>query len=362
MCAFPEQAIRYATEQRGWVIDPNNSEWTAYWDLMMMTLLTIVLFLTPYEVAFLAPSVGVLFAINRVLDLIFICDLVIQFFLAYQNGPEKGSTWVKSLPSIRKRYMKGWFAVDLLSVLPFWTFGMVVNSQNDDSAGADESGGGGAESLLRVVRAVRLLRLIKLGKVLGMSRILKRYEAHMDVTYALLSLIKMLFLIVAWSHLQACVWGMIPTLEAEGTETWLTALAESEGTTVQDLDPGLKYSAALYWSVMTLTSIGCVASALRRPPQPSAALPRPSLVYANAALLLPSYRYGAMLPPQSNAVEMILCVFLMVVSSVIWVYTMGQMCAIATSMDPDTANFHRIMDGLNMFMRERGIEKRLRVR
>ena len=69
-----------------------------------------------------------------------------------------------------------------------------------------------------------------------------------------------------------------------------------------------------------------------------------------------------MLPPQSNAVEMILCVFLMVVSSVIWVYTMGQMCAIATSMDPDTANFHRIMDGLNMFMRERGIEKRLRVR
>ena len=271
MCAFPEQAIRYATESRGWVIDPNHSEWTAYWDLMMMTLLTIVLFLTPYEVAFLAPSVGVLFAINRVLDLIFICDLVMQFFLAYQNGPEKGSTWVKSLPMIRKRYMKGWFAVDLLSVLPFWSIGMVINAGQDDGAGADESGGGGgAESILRIVRAVRLLRLIKLGKVLGMSRILKRYEAHMDVTYALLSLIKMVFSIVAWSHLQACVWGMIPTLEAEGTVTWLTDLAESQGTTVVDLDPGLKYSAALYWSVMTLTSIGYVASA---PPQPSLSPP-----------------------------------------------------------------------------------------
>ena len=320
---FLGQAIRYATEARGWVIDPNHSEWTAYWDLMMMSLLTIVLFLTPYEVAFLAPKVGVLFAINRALDLIFICDLVLQFFLAYQSGPEKGSRWVKSLPSIRNRYLRGWFAVDLLSVLPFWIFGMVINSQSDDQADSDS-----AQSLLRVVRAVRLLRLIKLGKVLGMSRILKRYEAHMDVTYALISLIKMVFLIVAWSHLQACMWGMVPTLEAEGTETWLTDLAESEGTTVQDLDPGLKYAAALYWSVMTLTSIG----------------------------------YGAMLPPQSNAIEMILCVFLMVISSIIWVYTMGQMCAIATSMDPDTANFHRIMDGLNMFMRERGIEKKLRVR
>jgi hypothetical protein len=275
VCAFPEQAIRNATAG-GWVIDPNHADWTAYWDLMMMALLTVVLFLTPYEVAFLAPSVGVLFAINRVLDLIFICDLVMQFFLAYQNGPEKGSTWVKSLPMIRKRYMKGWFAVDLLSVLPFWSIGMVINADQDDGAGADadESGGGGAESLLRIVRAVRLFRLIKLGKVLGMSRILKRYEAHMDVTYALLSLIKMVFSIVAWSHLQACVWGMIPTLEAEGTVTWLTDLAESQGTTVVDLDPGLKYSAALYWSVMTLTSIGCVTSALDHP---TSALPQPSL-------------------------------------------------------------------------------------
>ena len=302
MCAFPEQAIRYATEARGWVIDPNHSEWTAYWDLMMMTLLTIVLFLTPYEVAFLAPSVGVLFAINRVLDLIFICDLVIQFFLAYQNGPEKGSTWVKSLPSIRKRYMKGWFAVDLLSVLPFWTFGMVVNSQNDDSAGADESGGGGAESLLRVVRAVRLLRLIKLGKVLGMSRILKRYEAHMDISYAQISLVKLVVSIIAWSHLQACVWGMIPTLEAEGTVTWLTDLAESEGTTVHDLKPGIKYSAALYWSVMTLTSIGYVASALRSPSPPSTALrspPQPSAALCSTPQHSAALRRPPSAPPSA---------------------------------------------------------------
>ena len=321
-------AIRNATETRGWVIDPNHAEWTAYWDLMMMLLLTVVLFLMPYEVAFLVPSLDALFVINRLIDLIFICDLVIQFFLAYQNGPDKGNTWVKSLPMIRKRYLKGWFTIDFVSVLPFWIIEMsgLVDGQKDGAASGEEAGG--PESLLRVVRAVRLLRLTKLTKVLGMSRILKRYEAHMDVTYAVLSLLKMVFFIVAWSHLQACTWGMLPSLEGAGTETWLTDLAESEGTTVDELDPGLKYSAALYWSVMTLTSIG----------------------------------YGAMLPPQSNAIEMIVCVFLMVISSILWVYTMGQMCAIATSMDPDTANFHRIMDGLNMFMHERGIDKKLRVR
>ena len=346
-------AIRNATETRGWVIDPNHAEWTAYWDLMMMLLLTVVLFLMPYEVAFLVPSLDALFVINRLIDLIFACDLVIQFFLAYQNGPDKGNTWVKSLPMIRKRYLKGWFTIDFISVLPFWIIEMMVDGQKDGAAGGDEAGG--PESLLRVVRAVRLLRLTKLTKVLGMSRILKRYEAHMDVTYAVLSLLKMVFLIVAWSHLQACAWGMLPSLEGAGTETWLTDLAESEGKTLDELDPGLKYSAALYWSVMTLTSIGRAAAALHSPPSSTPTL------HSYCTPLHP-HRYGAMLPPQSNAIEMIVCVFLMVISSILWVYTMGQMCAIATSMDPDTANFHRIMDGLNMFMHERGIDKKLRVR
>ena len=95
-----------------------------------------------------------------------------------------------------------------------------------------------------------------------------------------------------------------------------------------ELEPWLKYTSALYFSVMTLTSIG----------------------------------YGAMLPPASNSSEMFLCVVLMMVSSMIWVYTMGQMCAIATSMDPDTTAFHNNMDALNAFMRERGLQTDLRVR
>ena len=322
---FPHhQAIRDATYNR-WVIDPNYALWTGWWDLGMMVLLTVVLFVTPYEVAFLSPNFDALFVINRVFDAIFMSDLVINFFLAYQNGPEKGSTWVKHLPAIRRRYLRGWFAVDFFSVLPFWSVGMIIDAMKDEDGGDDDKGD--ASSLLRVVRAVRLLRLVKLGKVLGMSRILKRYEAQMDMTYALISLAKMLFLIAAWSHLQACLWGLCPSLEPDDAETWLKELADTQGTTVEGLDPVLKYSSALYWSVMTLTSIG----------------------------------YGAMLPPESNATEMILCVALMLVSSIIWVYTMGQMCAIATSMDPDTANFHRIMDGLNMFMRERGLEKKLRI-
>ena len=47
----------------------------------------------------------------------------------------------------------------------------------------------------------------------------------------------------------------------------------------------------------------------------------------------------------------------MLTSSMMWVYTMGQMCAIATSMDPNSAAFHSSMDALNSFMHERGLNK-----
>ena len=47
----------------------------------------------------------------------------------------------------------------------------------------------------------------------------------------------------------------------------------------------------------------------------------------------------------------------MLTSSMMWVYTMGQMCAIATSMDPDATAFYNSMDTLNSFMHERGLNK-----
>ena len=324
-----KQAIAQASSSR-WVIDPNNTNWCHWWDLFMMVLLFVVLFLTPYEVAFLeAPSgwentlTDGLFWVNRAFDAAFLADLIINFFLAYQNPPSKGNTWVRSLAMIRRRYLAGWFVIDLLSVLPFWLVGLLLPSSGGDNP-ADES----ARRLLFVVRAVRLLRLLKLSKVLGMSRILKRYETRVELKYNTMSFVKMIAVVVAWSHLQACLWGLIPLFEPADAETWLGDLAASQGVDAEELEPWLKYTSALYFSVMTLTSIG----------------------------------YGAMLPPASNSSEMFLCVVLMMVSSMIWVYTMGQMCAIATSMDPDTTAFHNNMDALNAFMRERGLQTDLRVR
>ncbi len=62
------------------LIDPN-SNFMRKWDLTSIILLGFVMVVTPYEVAFLGTSLDFLFVINRLIDIYFIADMCIQFFL-----------------------------------------------------------------------------------------------------------------------------------------------------------------------------------------------------------------------------------------------------------------------------------------
>eukprot|EP00966_Prymnesium_polylepis_P143900 3321798-Prymnesium_polylepis.1 len=181
-------------------------------------------------------------------------------------------------------------------------------------------------SLLTSVRAIKLLRMIKLARVLKASRILKRYlmdvlMSKLELTYAALTMIQLLFLLVMYAHWQACLWGLGSTF-LDGT-TWLTVF---ESSFPDDQPPGSidKYSAALYWSTMTLTSIG----------------------------------YGAMLP--ENTGERMLCSIYMMISGMVWTYVIGTAAGIAATLDPNGVLFHTTMDQLNEFMRERCLPKEMR--
>ena len=74
-------AIKKASGDGSFVIDPRSSEWTHWWDLVVVILLVVVLFMTPYEVAFLEPGLVeptavALFVVNRLFDLVFFLDMV----------------------------------------------------------------------------------------------------------------------------------------------------------------------------------------------------------------------------------------------------------------------------------------------
>ena len=90
--------------------------------------------------------------------------------------------------------------------------------------------------------------------------------------------------------------------------------------------PSELYSASIYWSVMTLTSIG----------------------------------YGDIVPV--NRTESLFVIFCMVMGGVCWAYILGSICASAANLNPAKAEFQRTMDDLNRFMDRRGIDSEMQLR
>lgn len=109
------------------LIDPN-SDFMMRWDILSIVLLVFVMFVTPFEVAYLTTSLDGLFVINRVIDFFFVSDMVVQFFLMYRDE-EKG-VLVKKQDQIIRRYMSGWFWIDLIAILPFDMVGVVAKSDD----------------------------------------------------------------------------------------------------------------------------------------------------------------------------------------------------------------------------------------
>jgi potassium voltage-gated channel Eag-related subfamily H protein 7 len=117
-----------------------------------------------------------MFAINFVVNILFIVDMCMNFFLAFQD--EKKGELVTDRRRIVKAYLFGWFPIDFISVVPF----DIANVVGDNEAVAD----------LKILKVVRLLRLIKLLRIMRASRVIKRLENQIGLSIRAMSQLKLL--------------------------------------------------------------------------------------------------------------------------------------------------------------------------
>ena len=93
-----KESPRYTRFAACWVIDPRHSSLLGPWDALCILSLLFVALVTPFEVAFLESprsaddivlrfgSVGWLWCLNRLVDIIFTIDLVLQFRLMFKTS------------------------------------------------------------------------------------------------------------------------------------------------------------------------------------------------------------------------------------------------------------------------------------
>lgn len=202
------------------------------WDVHTTLLLFFTALVTPYEVGYLATAFGPLFIVNRYVDLGFIVDISFQFFLPFSDNQGRLRT---NHSQILRRYAKSWMMIDIVSVLPFDTFTLLL--QNDDL------------ETFKVLRIVRLLRLAKLLRILRGLRILKRWEARLNINYAMMHLFTLLGVLLLLAHWFSCLWAMLLDGDAETFENVFVTLPR--GSTVDQ-----RYMVALLWSTGMMTGKG----------------------------------------------------------------------------------------------------------
>ena len=251
------------------LIDPRKSTFIGYWDATTALALVFTALVTPYEVAFLPPSTTALdplFLANRIIDAIFILDMLLQFLLMSEARHESmthGIQWNTKPWPIAKAYLQSWFALDLLSVLA----GVFDYLTLLESSGTSPSTGDELQQF-RILRVARTFRLIKLARLVRASRLMRRWANRLAINYARMALFGAIGSLVPLSHWVACIWAAVgytqTFLGVDVRDTWLGTKGfcwpVEPGTselTYKCFDAYRVYAASLYFAGTTITSIGC---------------------------------------------------------------------------------------------------------
>ena len=336
LSAIEHERIRYAYLGDKWMIDPRTSKFMPVWDIIIFVALAFTATVTPMEVTFIdeGPCITGLFVFNRILDIIFVADIAVQSMMCVQDS---NGMWIRDRSLIMCHYAKGWLVIDVASVAPFWLqeylegegveCPFVPVHLREAASGAT----GIAAPNLQSVRVIRLMRLLKLARILKASRVLKRLVADLlmtklEFTYGTIKAISLFFLLLWVSHMLACIFAYVSIDAADaGEPSWVGTFRDSERAVHgREVSAGGLYVGALYWSMMTITSIG----------------------------------YGDITP--KNDTERAVCCLLMMISGATWAFVIAEAAGIAATLDPNGAAFRNSMDALNVYMKERKLDKEMR--
>merc|ERR1719329_1321451 len=211
------------------------SSWRSAWDFTG-------LFMVLYDVAsipfmFFEPSrEGFLDAMAWITRIFWTSDVPASFLTGYvlKNGN------IEMRPTqIWRRYFQSWFWLDLFIIGLDW--GELVL----DNDVMQIAGFGRASRVVRVMRLMRLLRLARMGEVI--ASITERLNSDRLIIF--IDIVKIMGVIMAIAHLNACIWYLISdtvNTGLSGEDTWLAHydFDAASGSTISE-----RYCMSMHWAL-----------------------------------------------------------------------------------------------------------------
>lgn len=297
-----------------YIINPDSSGLANTWQLLTMCALGFVGLVTPVQVGLLKVEFGLLTVLSLAVDLVYVVDMILQFFTSYPRRTARGVEWEVRLPRITIHYLKTWFILDFVTLIPFDIIALTSGVEDVKE--------------LNGVKAIRVLRLVKLFRVLKTSKFTHKYEIPYSIPYQQVTLFKFLLILILVCHWLACVWALTLQLVSSDLPQWIDEVeAEDLEFGIQTRDsPVSMYIASFYFCSYTMTSVG----------------------------------YGDFGP--RNILERVVCTVIVMVSGLLWAYVLGQVCAIVADMNAESQGFKQKMHHLNQMMHTQSIPQELQRR
>lgn len=351
-------------EQSCGVLRPHN--WIVISWLCCFTPLVIYVFLTaPYQITFQQyPCPGTWnFVMDVVADVAFFLDIVLHFNLAYyEQGERQQDVLVTDRRKICVHYLKSWFWLDLVALLPFNYIEWYLLNKSTACGGAGEPDSTvGAEGLLRALRFARVFKAAaKVQKIRSLDRLMRHFEQQFEIFYRIVKVLKLMKLslaVCAVAHIIGCMWYGLG--DAEDPKSWLygrfvdtsscscigcehlTTQAACDACTTPDIEDTLscwtpatpnlnRYATSVYFACTTLTTVG----------------------------------YGDISPAQGRMTELVLCVLFMLAGINMFGVVIGKIGELFSSGDPAAVRAAMRVSLVDRFleMRRVGSTTRHRVR
>eukprot|EP00924_Labyrinthula_sp_SR-Ha-C_P002834 maker-scaffold_13-snap-gene-8.4-mRNA-1 protein AED:0.00 eAED:0.00 QI:61/1/1/1/1/1/2/317/622 len=310
------------------LIDVHSTPYRVFEFIILIATLWVAI-VTPFEVSFLPGEVevNVLFFINLVVDFIFILDIVATFNTPIQD--EDTGLIITDRTKIAKQYFKTWFFIDFIPVIPYDLILLLISSGNNENLGS-----------IRFLRIIRVLKLLKILRVLKLSVLYREFHDSIPLKHTTVTLLRFVCMMLFLSHWVACILRLVPELHHIGTDVvlefedpdtyfgptnWIDRyFVENLGLEYGEFGITSIYIAALYYAVMTLTTVG----------------------FGDVSAF--------------TDLERAFMVALMLIGALTYSYIIGSVCAIFANIHEKNSEFFEKFDELKDYMRRENIPLELR--
>jgi CRP-like cAMP-binding protein/voltage-gated potassium channel Kch len=235
-----------------YVIMPG-SKFRRIWDSLMLFHCVYMWVAIPLRYAFMYSSsyhTTGLFAwlgVDYVLDILIVVEMVFQWrFYGFLEGGRK----VDDAIYIKRRYLRSWFTLDLISVIPYDVFAPI---------------GSTAIARVHLQLALRIPKLVRIFKLNYYIRTIEEFVHH-EVTYitnTMTRLFKLLCALVLLANSMCSIWFLLAQSQGldtrgpnNGTFTGVDADPWAYKENLSSMNLSRRYLRSFYWAVTTMTMVG----------------------------------------------------------------------------------------------------------